>query len=117
MTETTENDWIIYSPVFTDNGDPVIECPSKIVENQYPTLFHKPKATDNSGKAPELTITSQTVFEMISPSFFVAVTWTARDDSGNKDRCTINYSYKNEGKTKAYRFVFSVLIPLLTIMV
>ncbi len=89
----------------------MIECPSNIVEIQYPTLFNKPHATDNSGKTPNVTMTSQIVIGEISESLVIAITWTARDDSGNTDECRIIYTYKNEGKAKAYRFAFSVLMP------
>ncbi len=82
----------------------MIECPSKVVEIQYPTLLNKPNATDNSGKPPNVIKTSQLVIGEISASLVIAATWTARDDSGNTDECRIIYAYKNEGKPEACRF-------------
>ncbi len=89
----------------------MIECPPGVVEIQYPTLFDKPSATDNSGKTPDFTKTRPVVIGEMSESLVIAVTWTARDDSGNTDHCKINYKYKNEGKNKGLLFCLLCIIP------
>ncbi len=103
------------SQFFTDIGDPVMECPEFEVTS-YPTMAkNEVRATDNSGTASRLSRTTPIVIEQTSSSLIFTVTWTARDDSGNTDKCTITYIYKTKSKTNEYRFVFTVLRPCETI--